>query len=74
MSGTLINRGTIILPNPEINTGIKKKKIITIAWAVVSTLKKWLLNIKLLPLTLISRRSNQDIMPPINLARTPRMT
>ena len=42
MSGTLIYRGINQLPNLEIIVGIKKKKIMTIAWAVVITLKEWL--------------------------------
>jgi hypothetical protein len=39
MSGTLQYKGMSIFPNPEIKLGIKKKKIITNACAVVSTLK-----------------------------------
>jgi len=39
MSGTPQYKGTNIFPNPEINDGIRKKKIITKACAVVSTLK-----------------------------------
>jgi hypothetical protein len=40
MSGTDINMGTKRLPNPLINDGIKKKKIITNPCAVVRQLKK----------------------------------
>jgi hypothetical protein len=40
ISGTLIYNGINQLPKPEINVGIKKKKIITIAWAVVITLNE----------------------------------
>jgi hypothetical protein len=40
ISGTPIYRGINQLPKPEINVGIKKKKIITIAWAVVITLNE----------------------------------
>lgn len=43
------------------------------AWAVVKTLKKWLLKIKLLPLTDISIRNIHDIILPINLAKTPKI-
>jgi hypothetical protein len=39
ISGTLIYKGISQLPKPEIKTGIKKKKIIIIACAVVITLK-----------------------------------
>lgn len=39
MSGTLQYKGINILPNPEMRLGIKKKKIMTNAWAVVRTLK-----------------------------------
>jgi hypothetical protein len=42
ISGTLIYNGINQLPKPEIIVGIKKKKIITIACAVVITLKEWL--------------------------------
>lgn len=42
ISGTLIYKGINQLPKPEIIVGIKKKKIITIACAVVITLKEWL--------------------------------
>lgn len=73
MSGTRVNKGINILPKPEINTGMRKKKIITKAWAVVITLKKWLLKTKLLPHTVISNRSNHDIIPPSNPAPTPRI-
>jgi len=39
ISGTPQYKGINILPKPEIKLGIKKKKIITNAWAVVNTLK-----------------------------------
>jgi hypothetical protein len=39
MSGTPQYKGISIFLNLEIRLGIKKKKIITKAWAVVNTLK-----------------------------------
>jgi hypothetical protein len=38
ISGAPINTGTNQFPNPPIKTGITKKKIITKAWAVTTTL------------------------------------
>ena len=39
MSGQESIKGNIQLPNPPIATGITKKKIMKIAWAVTTTLK-----------------------------------
>jgi hypothetical protein len=39
MSGQESIKGSIQFPNPPIATGITKKKIIKIAWAVTTTLK-----------------------------------
>jgi hypothetical protein len=40
ISGTLMYKGISQLPKPEIKVGIRKKKIITIACAVVITLNE----------------------------------
>ena len=61
ISGTLIYRGINQLPNLEIIVGIKKKKIITIAWAVVITLNEWLSIVKLLHDKVSSKRIYIDI-------------
>jgi len=42
ISGAPIINGTNQFPNPPINTGITRKKIIKNAWAVTITLYKWL--------------------------------
>merc|ERR1719325_194938 len=61
ISGTLIYNGINQLPKPEINVGIKKKKIITIACAVVITLNEWLSIVKLLQDKVNSKRIYIDI-------------
>jgi hypothetical protein len=61
ISGTLIYKGINQFLNLEIIVGIKKKKIIIIAWAVVITLKEWLSIIKLFLEDINSKRIYIDI-------------
>ena len=61
ISGTLIYKGINQFLKPEIRVGIRKKKIITIAWAVVITLKEWLSIVKLLQDKVNSKRIYIDI-------------
>jgi hypothetical protein len=69
MSGTLMYKGINQLPKPEIKVGIRKKKIITIACAVVITLKEWLSIVKLLHDKVNSKRIYIDIAVPIKPAK-----
>jgi len=71
MSGTPMYNGINQLPKPEIIVGIRKKKIIIIACAVVITLKEWLSIVKLLQDKVNSKRMYIDIAVPINLAKIP---
>jgi hypothetical protein len=69
MSGTPMYKGINQLPKPEIKVGIRKKKIITIACAVVITLNEWLSIVKLLQDKVSSKRIYIDIAVLISLAK-----
>jgi hypothetical protein len=71
MSGQDSIRGSIQLPNPPIATGITKKKIMKIAWAVTTTLKMWS-DPRKLPQTPISRRIMKDILAPTKPLQIPK--
>jgi len=72
ISGQESIKGNIQLPNPPIATGITKKKIMKMAWAVTTTLKIWSLP-RNDPTTPISRRIKNDILAPTNPLQTPRI-
>jgi len=72
MSGAPNIRGRSQLPNPPINTGMTKKKIIKKAWAVTIVLYSWSLP-RNDPGCLNSTRINKLIAAPIIPAQTPKM-
>ncbi len=72
MSGAPSIRGRSQFPNPPINTGITRKKIITNAWAVTIVLYSWSLPRKA-PGCLSSIRMRRLIPAPTIPAQTPRM-
>ena len=72
ISGVPTMRGINQFPNPPINTGITKKKIIKNAWAVTMTLYNWSLP-KRDPGWPSSARINKLIDVPIKPAQIPKM-
>ena len=63
MSGAPISNGTIQLPKPPIKAGITKKKIITNAWEVTTTLYNWGDAIKVPGFESSKRISNDKPLP-----------
>lgn len=72
MSGVPSIRGRSQFPNPPINTGITRKKIIRNAWAVTIVLYNWSLP-RNEPGCLNSIRMSSLIPAPIIPAQIPRM-
>ncbi len=72
MSGAPIIKGNNQFPNPPINTGITKKKIIRNAWAVTKTLYNWSLP-RNLPGWESSRRIRILLVVPVRPAQTPKI-
>lgn len=72
MSGAPNIRGRSQLPNPPINTGITKKKIIKKAWAVTTVLYSWSLP-RNEPGCLNSVRIRSLIVAPSIPAQTPKI-
>jgi len=72
ISGAPSIRGRSQLPNPPINTGITRKKIIKNAWAVTIVLYSWSLP-RNEPGCLNSKRISSLMAAPIIPAHTPRI-